>query len=102
LSRLVLESPYKGLSADSEEKREPVGDIATAVVDSLKVLDLKRPIREVDIISKDHSVTDGHASARRRDDASMMTARRSPNWGPFRQASGLGGIIRRRIRVGTA
>jgi hypothetical protein len=24
-----------------------------------------------------------HASARRRDDASMMTARRPPNWGPF-------------------
>ena len=28
---------WKGLSADSEEKREPVGDIDTAVVDSLKV-----------------------------------------------------------------
>ena len=40
---------WKGLSADSEEKREPVGDIDTAVVDSLKVLDLKRPIREADI-----------------------------------------------------
>ena len=32
--------PYwKGLGADSEEKREPVRDIDTAVVDSLKVLD---------------------------------------------------------------
>ena len=37
-----------------------------------------------------------HVSGRRREDASMMTARRLPNWGPFRQASGLGGIIRRR------
>ena len=35
--------------ADSEEKREPVSDIDTAVADSLKVLDLKRPIREADI-----------------------------------------------------
>jgi hypothetical protein len=31
-----------------EEKREPVSDINTAVVDGLKVLDLKRPIREAD------------------------------------------------------
>ena len=30
----------------SEEKREPVSDIDTAVVDSLKALDPKRPIRE--------------------------------------------------------
>src|ERR1700688_2316536 len=40
---------WKSLSADSEEKREPVSDIDTAVVDSLKVLDLKWPIREADI-----------------------------------------------------
>ena len=33
----------------SEEKREPVSDIDTVVADSLKVLDLKRPIREADI-----------------------------------------------------
>ena len=39
----------EGPCADSEEKREPVSDIDTAVVDSLKVLDLKRPIREADI-----------------------------------------------------
>ena len=42
-----------GLGADSEEKREkrePVSDIDTAVVDSLKVLDPKRPIREADIV----------------------------------------------------
>ena len=35
--------------ADSEEKHEPVGDIDTVVVDSLKALDPKRPIREADI-----------------------------------------------------
>jgi hypothetical protein len=32
-----------------EEKREPASDIDTAVMDSLKVLDPKRPIREADI-----------------------------------------------------
>jgi hypothetical protein len=37
------------LGADSEEKREPVSDIDTVVVDSLKVLDPERPIREADI-----------------------------------------------------
>jgi hypothetical protein len=36
---------------DSEEKHEPVSDIDTAAADSLKVLDLKRPIREADISS---------------------------------------------------
>jgi len=40
---------WKGLSADSEEKREPVSDVNTAMVDSLKALDLKRPIREAAI-----------------------------------------------------
>jgi hypothetical protein len=42
-----LRIPYwKGLGADSEEKHEPVSDIDTVVVDSLKALDPKRPIRE--------------------------------------------------------
>ena len=43
-----LRIPYwKGLGADSEEKHEPVSDIDTvAVVESLKVLDPKWPIRE--------------------------------------------------------
>ena len=45
-SRIPL---WKGLGADSEEKHEPVSDIDTAVVDSLKVLDSNRPIREADI-----------------------------------------------------
>jgi len=40
---------WKGLGADSEEKREPAGDIDAAVVDSLKALDPERPIREADI-----------------------------------------------------
>ena len=35
--------------ADSEEKHEPASDIDTVVVDSLKVLDPERPIREADI-----------------------------------------------------
>src|ERR1035437_6853076 len=39
----------EGPGADSEEKREPVSDINIAVVDSLKVLDPKRPIREANI-----------------------------------------------------
>jgi hypothetical protein len=37
------------LSADSGEKHEPVGDIDTAEVDSLKALDPNRPIREADV-----------------------------------------------------
>src|SRR5476649_2221295 len=46
-----LRIPYwKGLGADSEEKREPASDIDTVVVDSLKALDPERPIREADII----------------------------------------------------
>src|SRR5476649_1072373 len=45
-----LRIPYwKGLGADSEEKREPASDIDTVVVDSLKALDPERPIREADM-----------------------------------------------------
>src|SRR5216684_178616 len=48
-----LRIPYwKGLGADSEEKHEPAGDIDTVVVDSLKALDPKRPIREADIVGR--------------------------------------------------
>ena len=46
---MTRESSYKGLGADSEEKHEPASDIDTMVVDSLKALDPKRPIREADI-----------------------------------------------------
>jgi hypothetical protein len=46
---LTQKAPYKGLGADSEEKREPASDIDTAIVDGLKALDPDRPIREADI-----------------------------------------------------
>ena len=42
---------WKGLRADSEEKREPVSDIDAGVVDGLTVLDPHRPIREADVTS---------------------------------------------------
>jgi hypothetical protein len=42
---------WKGPGADSEEKQEPASDIDTALVDSLKVLDPKGPIREADIVA---------------------------------------------------
>jgi hypothetical protein len=48
---LTKKTPYKGLGADSEEKREPVRDIDTAVVVCLKVLDPNRPIREAEVVS---------------------------------------------------
>jgi hypothetical protein len=35
--------------AESEEKREPVSDINTVVVDSLKELDPEWPIREAEV-----------------------------------------------------
>jgi hypothetical protein len=45
----------EGPGAESEEKREPASDIDTAVVDSLKVLDPERPIREADIVRGPYS-----------------------------------------------
>jgi hypothetical protein len=51
LFRLVLDShDGRAPGADSEEKHEPVSDIDIVVVDSLKVLDPNRPIREADIL----------------------------------------------------
>jgi hypothetical protein len=50
---------WKGLGADSEEKREPASDIDTVVVDSLKALDPKWPIREADMRSRDWHVSLG-------------------------------------------
>ena len=44
---------WKGLGADSEEKREPVSDINAGVVDSLKALDPERPIREAAVSFSD-------------------------------------------------
>ena len=49
LNFLTKKAPYKGLGADSEEKREPASDINIGAVDSLKALDPERPIREADI-----------------------------------------------------
>jgi hypothetical protein len=50
LFHLIFEShDGRALVPKSEEKHEPVSDIDTAVVDSLKALDPKRPIREADI-----------------------------------------------------
>jgi len=47
LFHLVLEShDGRAPGADSEEKHEPVSDIDTVVVDSLKALDPEWPIRE--------------------------------------------------------
>ena len=44
---LILEShDGRATGADSEEKHEPVSDIDTVVVDSLKALDPEWPIRE--------------------------------------------------------
>ena len=50
----------EGPGADSEEKREPVSDTDIAVADSLKVLDLKRPIREADVGSQRSHLCLGH------------------------------------------
>ena len=60
---LDKEAPYKGLGADSEEKHEPASD--TSAVDSLKVLDPKRPIREADIANTSLN--------RRKPDADILT-----------------------------
>src|SRR6478672_11029738 len=50
---------WKGLGADSEEKREPVSDIDTAAADSLKVLDPERPIREDCSTSSSNPIMEG-------------------------------------------
>jgi hypothetical protein len=50
---LTQKAAYKGLGADSEEKHEPVSDIDTAAVDSLKALAPERRIREADIVERD-------------------------------------------------
>ena len=47
---LVFEShDGTAFGADSEEKHEPASDVDTVVVDSLKALDPKRPIREAEV-----------------------------------------------------
>ena len=49
----------EGPGADSEEKRVLASDLDTVMVDSLKALDLSRPIREADISSDPSGVTSG-------------------------------------------
>jgi hypothetical protein len=51
-------SVHTALGADSEEKHEPVSDIDTVQVDSLKALDPDRPIREADIVHCSNLATD--------------------------------------------
>ena len=46
----------EGPCAESEEKHEPASDADAAVVDSLKALDLNRPIREADMVQHDRDV----------------------------------------------
>jgi hypothetical protein len=55
---LTKKAPYKGPGADSEEKHEPVSDIDTVVVDSLKALDPERPIREAEVDLRSRDVAD--------------------------------------------
>jgi hypothetical protein len=52
---------------ESEEKREPVSDIDTEVVDSLKLLDPRWPIREADFTGsrRDKRPLDTHRARRR-------------------------------------
>ena len=57
LFHLVLEShDGRALVPIPKRSASPVSDIDIAVADSLKVLDLKRPIREADIIGLDGHV----------------------------------------------
>src|SRR6476660_8611826 len=71
---------WKGLGADSEEKHEPVSDIDTVVVDSLKALDPKRPIREVG-----HRAMSGSCQYRKRPNPFDNVSKASSN-NPFRLA----------------
>jgi hypothetical protein len=65
LFHLVLEShDGRAPGADSEEKHEPVSDIDTVVVDSLKALDPEWPIREADILEGLSPVTIRNAAKR--------------------------------------
>src|SRR5665213_992522 len=62
--------PNNSCCSARREKREPVSDIDTAVVDSLKVLDPKRPIREADI---DAETTTAHLLSARRTVGSLAS-----------------------------
>ena len=55
----------EGPCAESEEKHEPASDADAAVVDSMKALDLNRPIREADITGdlRRHGLRKRHGAA---------------------------------------
>src|SRR5436190_18053800 len=55
---LTKKAPYKGLGAESGEKREPASDIDTGVVDSLKALDPEWPIREAEVVFRSCDVAE--------------------------------------------
>src|SRR6516165_6365440 len=55
----------EGPCADSEDKHEPASDADAAVVDSLKALDLNRPIRKADIARR-HKPNRPHSRLPRR------------------------------------
>jgi len=71
MRRAGLCGKWKGPGADSEEKHEPVSDIDIAVADGLKVLDLKRPIREADMINRGHAGGRGSGEGFASADASL-------------------------------
>ena len=74
---MTKKTPYKGPGADSEEKHEPASGIDTvAVVESLKVLDPKWPIREADIL---RSFGMSHKCEQRKSAARMQTAAAIPS-----------------------
>jgi hypothetical protein len=70
----------EGPCAESEEKHEPASDADAAVVDSLKALDLNRPIREADIETPSPDVRftpeSRHCSARSQCPLSGLRCRR--------------------------
>ena len=74
ISRRTTAAWWKGLCADSEEKRGPVSDINAVEVDSQseKALDPKRPIREADISGESRGGNSGHRTA---DKPQAMTER---------------------------
>src|SRR6267142_963606 len=87
-----LRIPYwKGLGADSEEKHEPASDIDTVVVDSLKALDPKRPIREADISAPYQEETSSSSTKRQ---VLKRTALIEPSWIRFS-----GSLPRNRLKL---
>jgi hypothetical protein len=91
LFHLVLEShDGRAAGADSEEKHEPVSDIDTVVVDSLKALDPEWPIREADI---------GEGSGFGRLTGSpLLEAAQCPLWVRFAPGSGHSGKLPKPLR----